>query len=43
VELETHPINPDEHRFLTSGEMLGQLGDLAIAPNFTGQIDQRHK
>lgn len=35
VELETHPINPEEHRFLTSGEMLGQLGDLAISPNFT--------
>lgn len=35
VELETHPINPEEHKFLTSGEMLRQLGDLAIAPNFT--------
>jgi hypothetical protein len=35
VELETHPINTDEHRFLTSGEMLAQLGDLAISPHFT--------
>ena len=34
VELETHPAHPDEYRFLTSGEMLSQLGDLAVAPNF---------
>jgi predicted glycoside hydrolase/deacetylase ChbG (UPF0249 family) len=38
VELETHPINPDEHRFLTSGEMLRQLEDLAISPNFNAQF-----
>jgi predicted glycoside hydrolase/deacetylase ChbG (UPF0249 family)/glycosyltransferase involved in cell wall biosynthesis len=35
VELETHPAYPDEYRFLTSGEMLRQLGDLTVAPNFT--------
>ena len=35
VELEVHPANPEEHRFLTSGEMLRQLGDLAVSPNFT--------
>jgi predicted glycoside hydrolase/deacetylase ChbG (UPF0249 family)/glycosyltransferase involved in cell wall biosynthesis len=34
VELETHPARPDEHRFLTSGEMLRQLGDLTVSPNF---------
>ena len=38
VELETHPANPDEHRFLTSGEMLRQLGDLAISPNSTAHF-----
>jgi hypothetical protein len=37
VELETHPMNAEEHRFLTSGEMLAQLGDLAISPNFTAR------
>jgi hypothetical protein len=36
VELETHPVNPEEYRFLTSGEMLRQLGDIPIAPQFGG-------
>jgi predicted glycoside hydrolase/deacetylase ChbG (UPF0249 family) len=39
VELETHPAHPDEYRFLTSGEMLRQLGDLTVAPNF--QVPER--
>jgi chitin disaccharide deacetylase len=34
VELETHPANPDEHQFLTSGEMFQQLGDVQVAPEF---------
>lgn len=38
VELEVHPANPEEHRFLTSGEMLRELGDLAISPSFTAPI-----
>jgi hypothetical protein len=42
VELETHPINPEEHRFLTSGEMLGRLGDLTISPNFTATLTATH-
>ena len=42
MELETHPINPEEHRFLTSGEMLGQLSDLAISPNFTATVAATH-
>jgi hypothetical protein len=42
VELETHPINPEEHRFLTSGEMLGRLGDLTISPNFTATFTATH-
>ena len=42
VEVETHPINPEEHRFLTSGEMLHQLGDLAISPNFAAHFAAPH-
>jgi hypothetical protein len=34
VELETHPVNEDEYHFLTSGALLGLLGDLTVAPNF---------
>jgi hypothetical protein len=41
VELETHPINPEEHRFLALGGMLRQLGDLAISPNFTARFTTR--
>jgi hypothetical protein len=36
VELETHPVNPDEYRFLTSGELLRQLGDISISRQFGG-------
>jgi hypothetical protein len=38
VELETHPVNPAEHHFLTSGEMLRQLGDMKVSPGFTAQL-----
>jgi chitin disaccharide deacetylase len=34
VELETHPVNPDEYRFLTGGEFLHQLADVSVAPRF---------
>jgi hypothetical protein len=34
VELETHPVNPEEYRFLIEGELLRQLGDLPVAPCF---------
>jgi chitin disaccharide deacetylase len=34
VELETHPVNPDEFWFLTSGEIFEQLSDLRIAAGF---------
>ena len=36
VEIETHPINADEYRFLTGGEMFRMLGDLQIALRFAG-------
>ena len=35
VELETHPINPEEHRFLTQGGVHRFTENLAIAPRFT--------
>ena len=34
VEIETHPINADEYRFLTGGEIFRLLGDLQIAVRF---------
>jgi chitin disaccharide deacetylase len=34
VELETHPINLEEFRFLTEGEILRRLGNLPIAARF---------
>lgn len=34
VELETHPVKPDEYRFLTSGEIFTQVENLRIAPRF---------
>ena len=32
VEVETHPIDPDEYRFLIGGELFRRLGDLRVAP-----------
>lgn len=32
VELETHPINPEEHRYLTEGGIFQDMGDALIAP-----------
>ena len=34
VEVETHPPNLDEFKFLTGGEMLRQAGDIPIAAHF---------
>lgn len=35
VELETHPVNPEEYRFLAGGEILRCMGELPIAPRFS--------
>jgi hypothetical protein len=35
VEVETHPVNPEEYRFLTGGEIRRYMGDLQIASCFT--------
>jgi hypothetical protein len=32
VELETHPIQPEEYRYLAEGEILRQIGKVRIAP-----------
>jgi chitin disaccharide deacetylase len=34
VEVETHPVNPEEYSFLMGGEILRQLGDLPIEARF---------
>ncbi len=33
VEVETHPVNPEEYRFLVAGEIFRQIGDVRIAPS----------
>jgi hypothetical protein len=35
VEVETHPVNAEEYRFLTAGEILRRTGDFPIAARFT--------
>lgn len=38
VEVETHPINPDEYRFLLSGELLRCAGEgVSIAPEYVAR------
>lgn len=37
VEVETHPVNPEEYRFLTGGEILRLAGDHPISPRFAGR------
>ena len=34
VEVETHPVNPEEYRFLMGGEIFRRTRDLQIAPGF---------
>jgi hypothetical protein len=34
VEVETHPINPDEYQFLAGGDIFRWVGDLGIASGF---------
>lgn len=41
VEVETHPVNPEEYGFLTSGEILRRTGDLQIARGFTNSAQVR--
>lgn len=41
IEVETHPIHPEEYRFLTSGEILRAAGDLCISRGFTDPVQAR--
>ena len=34
VEVETHPVNPEEYRFLMEGELFRWAGECPIAPGF---------
>lgn len=34
IEIETHPMNPEEHRFLAGGEIFNWVGDVQIAPEY---------
>jgi hypothetical protein len=34
VEVETHPVNPEEYRFLTGGGVASWTGEFPIAPRF---------
>jgi chitin disaccharide deacetylase len=34
IEIETHPINPEEYRYLTQGEILSQTRDVPISARF---------
>jgi len=34
VEVETHPVNPEEYEFLTEGEFFGMAGDIQIARRY---------
>lgn len=34
VEVETHPVNPDEYKFLIDGRMLNLIGDVSIASGY---------
>jgi hypothetical protein len=35
VEIETHPVNPEEYRFLAGGEIFRCAGDLPVASSYT--------
>jgi YdjC-like protein len=35
VEVETHPVNPEEYQFLAGGEVFRRIVDLSIAARFT--------
>ena len=41
VEVETHPVNPEEYRFLVSGEVVGRIRDLEIAHGFPDPVKIR--
>lgn len=42
VEVETHPINPEEYRFLTEGDVLRWANECPPAPNFGNAVAVQH-
>ncbi len=42
VEVETHPVNPEEYRFLTEGDVLRWTNDYPPAPNFGNAVSLQH-
>lgn len=40
VEVETHPVIPEEYRFLTEGEIFRWTGDCPIAPGYLVRFDE---
>jgi len=41
VEVEAHPVNPQEYQFLTEGEVFRRTGDLPIASRFVDSLRNR--
>lgn len=38
VEVETHPVNPEEYEFLAGGEIFRRGGNLRVAPRFSAEV-----
>jgi hypothetical protein len=34
VEIETHPVNPEEYRFLIGGGIVRLAGDVLVSPRY---------
>ncbi|MGC2196217.1 MAG: ChbG/HpnK family deacetylase [Terriglobales bacterium] len=43
VELETHPVNPEEYRFLAHGEIFRLCGELTATSVFDYGVESRHR
>jgi hypothetical protein len=43
VELETHPVNPNEFEILTSKQITKLLGNASIAPNFSALVFRNYQ
>jgi hypothetical protein len=41
VELESHPVNASEHRFLAGGEIFKEAGDIPVATAFSSLVLSR--
>jgi chitin disaccharide deacetylase len=42
VEVETHPVNPNEYRFLAEGKIFQWAGDLRVASGYTVPVGNLH-